>query len=244
MSKTATPYIGTSGWSYEQWKNDFYAGVPRKDWLSFCAQHFTALEINGTFYHLQKGETFAHWREQTPADFRFAMKANRFLTHNKKLLDPASPIQREQEGASQLGEKLAVVLWQLPGNLKKDLLRLDNFVQALQQWPATRHCIEFRHTSWFDDDVEQCLKQHRIANCQSDAADWPMWQAVTTDLVYIRLHGHTRTYASSYTPAALEKWAQKLKGWMDEERQVHVYFDNDAEGAAPRNALQLLDLMQ
>lgn len=237
-------YIGTSGWSYDHWKDDFYAGIPRKDWLGHCARHFSAVEINGTFYHLQKAETFRSWYEQTPKDFRFAMKANRYLTHNKKLLDPEEPIRREQEHAQALGEKLAVVLWQLPARLNKNMERLEAFLQALRQWNSARHSIEFRHLSWFDEEVAQCLESYKVANCQSDAADWPLWDAVTTDLVYIRLHGHSRTYASNYNRPALEKWADKLQSWMAQGRQVHVYFDNDAAGAAPRNALQLLQLLQ
>lgn len=237
-------YVGTSGWSYEHWKDDFYAAIPRKDWLSHCARHFSAVEINGTFYHLQKAETFRRWYEQTPPHFRFAMKANRYLTHNKKLLAPEEPVQREQERTQALGEKLAVVLWQLPAKPSKNMERLEQFLQALKQWPSTRHCMEFRHPSWFDEEVAQCLENYAVANCQSDAADWPLWDAVTTDLVYIRLHGHSRTYASNYNRTALTAWADKLLAWMGEGRQVHVYFDNDAEGAAPRNAMQLLELLQ
>ena len=102
--------------------------------------------------------------------------------------------------------------------------------------------IEFRHPSWFDDEVASCLNNYRIANCISDAADWPMWGLVATDLVYIRLHGHTRTYASTYRTASLKQWATKIRKWLESGKDVHVYFDNDAEGAAPRDAKRLLGL--
>jgi len=131
----------------------------------------------------------------------------------------------------------------LPGNYKKHLDRLEAFAKALKHWPQTRHVIEFRHPSWFDDEVASCLNKYRIANCISDAADWPMWDLVTTDLVYIRLHGHTRTYASAYHTASLKQWATKIRKWLKEGKEVHVYFDNDGEGAAPRDAKRLIGLL-
>lgn len=236
-------YIGTSGWSYDDWRQGFYAGVARKDWLRFCARQFTSIEVNVTFYRLQDRRTFARWREETPPAFRFAIKANRYLTHVKHLLDPANPVRQERERAEGLGEKLAVVLWQLPGSLRMNLQRLERFADALDTWANTRHVLEFRHPSWFTADVAACLRAHRLAVCWSDASDWPRWAAITTDLVYVRLHGHTQTYVSSYDPASLDAWARRIRGWLDERRQVHVYFDNSAAGAAPRDALRLLERM-
>ncbi|MGR9073656.1 MAG: DUF72 domain-containing protein [Gammaproteobacteria bacterium] len=233
-------YIGTSGWSYEGWRSGFYAGVPRKNWLEYCAANFTGIEVNGTFYRLQSAETFVRWREETPPGFRFAVKANRFLTHRKRLINPADSIARERERALHLGDKLAAMLWQLPGKFEKNMVRLAGFAEALDAWRDTRHCIEFRHPSWFDAEVAACLEQYRIAACQSDAADWPLWTAVTTDMVYLRLNGRPRTYASSYTASELKAWAEKLDSWRNEGREVHVYFNNDALGAAPYNAVQLL----
>lgn len=235
--------MGTSGWNYEGWSEPFYAGLPKKEWLRFCAARFNAIEVNATFYRLQSRQTFERWRDETPPDFRFAIKANRYLTHNKKLADPLPPIDVERERASGLGSKLAVVVWQLPHNFHKHLPRFDGFARALQSWAEIRHAVEFRHESWFDDEVAACLREHRIAVCQSDAADWPLWDAVTADLVYVRLHGHTQTYASAYSDAELRDWARKARCWLDEGRDVHVYFDNDALGHAPRNALQLMDLL-
>ncbi len=246
MHKGLTPthgYIGTSGWCYPHWKQSFYQGKAQKEWLHYCAERFTAIEINSSFYHLQQQEVYANWKQQTPATFRFALKANRYITHVKKLLDADKPIALERERAQGLGEKLAVVLWQLPGHFKINLDRLESFVAALQQWQETRHSIEFRHPSWFTDDVATCLQKNRIAVCQSDAADWKLWDIVTTDLVYVRLHGHTRTYRSCYNHASLTKWSEKLQLWLSQGRDVHVYFDNDANACAPRNALQLLELL-
>jgi len=125
--------------------------------------------------------------------------------------------------------------------LHRDLERLQTFADALRGWPV-RHSIEFRHASWFDDDVAACLREHAIAVCQSDAADWPLWDRVTTDVVYVRLHGHDVTYASRYSTDALRGWARKLRRWADEGRDVYVYFDNDADCHAPFDALRLVAL--
>lgn len=234
-------YIGTSGWNYKGWKDSFYQGLPQKRWLEFNAERFTGVEINGTFYRLQSVETFRKWKEQTPPAFRFAMKGNRFLTHNKKLKNAGNSVLVERERADAMGSKLAAVVWQLPRNLKRDDDRLQDFAAALRQWTTVRHAVEFRHDSWFADEVAAILSEHAIAVCQSDAADWPLWDAVTTDMVYVRLHGHTRTYASAYSDALLDDWATKARRWLKEGRDVHVYFDNDSEGHAPFDAMKLLE---
>ena len=231
--------IGTSGWSYQHWRHCFYNGVARKDWLKFYAERFAAVEINGTFYRLQKPTTFRKWFDDTPANFKFALKANRYLTHNKKLIDPEASVLIEKDHAGQLNEKLAAVLWQLPSLLKKDTGRLNEFVAALRHWPEVRHVVEFRHPSWFDNDTADCLDDADIAVCQSDAESWPLWERITSNLAYVRLHGHTRTYASSYSDGELTLWADKIREWLRQGRDVHVYFDNDAECAAPFNALAL-----
>jgi len=238
-----TAYIGTSGWNYENWRNGFYGDTPQKRWLRFCAERFSAIEVNGTFYRLQEKSTFKKWRDETPKDFVFAIKGHRYVTHNKKLLDVEDAVIRCRESASPLGKRLAAMVWQLPAFLKKDIRRLEKFVETLRHWETTRHAIEFRHRSWFDDEVADCLEKHAVAVCMSDAPDWTMWKEVTTDLVYIRLHGHTRKYASNYSKPTLRRWATRMRSWLSENRDVHVYFDNDAEGAAPRNALTLLEML-
>jgi uncharacterized protein YecE (DUF72 family) len=118
---TGRTYIGTSGWNYRSWKESFYAGIPQKDWLHFCAERFSAIEVNATFYRLQEKKTFARWRDETPAHFRFAIKGNRYLTHNKKLADPLPSIGLERERAKTLGNKLAAVVWQMPHRFRKDI---------------------------------------------------------------------------------------------------------------------------
>jgi uncharacterized protein YecE (DUF72 family) len=237
-------YIGTSGWNYKTWRDHFYGDAPQKQWLRFCAERFTAIEVNGTFYRLQPQSTFKKWQNETPDGFPFAIKGHRYVTHNKKLIDVEEPLIRCRDAASPVGKRLVAVVWQLPSFFKKNIERLEKFLQTLRHWETTRHAIEFRHKTWFDDEVAECLTKHAVAVCMSDAPDWPMWNRVTTDVVYIRLHGHTRKYASSYSKPTLRKWAARVQRWLKENRAVHVYFDNDAEGAAPRNALTLLEMLR
>jgi uncharacterized protein YecE (DUF72 family) len=144
-------YVGTSGWNYKKWAHDFYKNVPQKNWLRFCASHFTAIEVNGTFYRLQPTSTFRKWKVETPPGFYFAIKGHRFVTHNKKLLDPDDPVRRSLEPALALGEKLAAVVWQLSHRFEKNLPRLQEFLRTLDKWDQSRHAIEFRHQSWFND---------------------------------------------------------------------------------------------
>src|ERR1043166_4600414 len=240
----ARAYIGTSGWNYKSWRDGFYGETPQKQLLRFCAERFTGIEVNGTFYRLQEKSTFEKWRGQTPEAFSFAIKGHRYVTHNKKLLDVEESVIRCRESASPLGERLTAVVWQLPAFLKKDSHRLEKFLDTLRHWKSTRHAIEFRHKSWFDEEVAERLRRRAVAVCMSDAPDWPMWKEVTTDLVYIRLHGHIWKYASSYNKSALKNWATRIRRWLKENRAVHVYFDNDAEGAAPQNALTLLEMLR
>jgi len=234
--------IGTSGWNYAHWREGFYAGVPRRAWLAHCAGRFTGLEINASFYRLQSHDTYARWRKQTPEDFCFALKANRYLTHSRKLTGAREAVRIERSHARALGPRLAAVLWQLPATFHAHYERLEPFLRALSSWRSVRHAVEFRHPSWFNSTTAALLAGHGVAVCQSDSADWPLWDAVTADMIYVRLHGHTRTYASAYRRSTLERWAQRIGRWNAEGRDVHVYFDNDAEGAAPGNALTLLQL--
>ncbi|UCH52979.1 MAG: DUF72 domain-containing protein, partial [Pseudomonadota bacterium] len=145
--------------------------------------------------------------------------------------------------AAGLGDKLATVLWQMPPNFHKHLDRLKGFLRALRRWSQPRHAIEFRHESWFDDEVADCLRTYHVAICQSDAADWPLWDAVIADMVYVRLHGHEATYASGYTDLRLRAWARKIRLWQRQRNDVHVYFDNDAFGHAPQDALRLIEMV-
>lgn len=240
---TGKTYIGTSGWSYEHWKYKFYKEIPQKNWLHYCSENFTSIEINATFYRLQSPVTFKHWYDSTTENFRFSIKANRYLTHSKRLKNPEQSITLEKKHAQNLGNKLAAVVWQLPGQFHKNMERLNHFATALKQWPGPRHVIEFRDASWFDEEVATCLHSHRVAACISDAADWPRWDKLTTNFVYLRLHGHAQTYISSYNSQELGYWYRKIRAWLDNNLDVFVYFDNDAECAAPYDAMKLIAML-
>lgn len=231
--------IGTSGWTYDAWRDDFYAGVPRRKWLAHYAKRFDAVEVNASFYHALRPDVFAHWFDATPAHFRFCLKGHRWITHVERLSVDANAIARERERTSGLRHKLAVMLWQLPQRLGFDLPRLAHFAQRLRAWPAVRHAVEFRDASWFVEAVADCLRAHGIATVQSDAADWPRWQVVTADFVYARLHGHAITYVSGYAPQTLARWARRIDTWRADGRDVYVFFDNTDAGRAPRDALSL-----
>lgn len=237
-------FVGTSGWVYPGWREHLYADAPLRRWLEIASRTFDALEINGSFYTQIKPETYARWRAETPPHFRFALKGHRFVTHYKRLKDCEDSIARLRDQARGLGDKLRAVVWQLPSNFRADLPRLDGFLRALRVWRGVRHALELRHRSWFVAEVADRLARARVAACISDAPDFPMWRVVTTDLVYVRLHGHTRKYASSYSVPNLRTWAADCVRWAAEGREVHVYFDNDAEGHAVRNALTLRALIR
>jgi uncharacterized protein YecE (DUF72 family) len=237
-------FIGTSGWSYDTWRRHLYAGVPRRHWLEVASRAFTALEINGSFYTQIKPATYRRWAAETPDDFCFALKGHRFVTHYKRLHQCRGSIARLRRQAMALEEKLRAVVWQLPANFACNLKRLDEFTRALERWPEVRHALELRHPSWFTEEVAAILSAARVSSVLSDAPDFPMWPAVPTDLVYVRLHGHTRKYASSYSSAHLKRWAKDIVRWRREGREVHVYFDNDAEGHAVENARTLVAMLR
>jgi uncharacterized protein YecE (DUF72 family) len=240
---TGRVYVGLSGWSYPEWRAGFYKGVPQRRWLAHCAEHFNAVEVNATFYRMMAETTYAKWLAETPEDFVFSIKGNRFVTHVDRLRAPEAPLARQRDNAAALGSRLRVVLWQMPPRFAKDLARLDRFIAALADWPEVRHALEFRDTSWFDDETAERFAAARLTVCISDAGDWPRWDRVTSDLVYVRLHGSPRTYYSRYDRRKLKRWAEPVRGWAAEGREVHVYFDNDAEGHAPYDALKLIEML-
>jgi uncharacterized protein YecE (DUF72 family) len=237
-------YIGTSGWMYSAWRHGWYAGIRQAEWLEFMTRHFNAVEVDGTFYRLQKKETFQRWAERTPDHFRFAIRGHRYTTHRKRLLEPRETIEKQVQPAAGLGHKLVAVLWQLPPKFFKNVDRLEEFVSVLRDmWPGPWHVMETRHESWFSPDVADVLARHRIANCISDAGSFPRWDAVTATCVYVRLHGKPQTYWSGYERDELEGWAEKARVWLSEGRDVHFYFDNDAQGRAPYDAQVLKELL-
>ena len=233
-------YVGTSGWNYDHWKEIFYAsGCPKSKWLQFYAERFSSVEVNATFYRSMQPKTFENWRKITPAGFKWAVKANRYITHIKGLNNVVEPLQRFFCDVSALKEKLGPILFQLPPKLVFNEEIFNAFCNCL---PKNRHCtIEARHPSWMGENALSNFESHQIAWCISDTAGrYPYLEAVTSNFIYIRLHGSTELYASNYSEEELTKWADKIKRW---NKDTYVYFDNDAKGHAPKNALRLKELL-
>ncbi len=232
-------YIGTSGFSYKGWREKFYpADLPEKQQLEFYSGHFNTVEINNSFYRLPKRAVFEGWKKRTPSEFRFAIKGGRYITQMLKLKDTAEAVDNFFTNADVLKTKLAVVLWQLPANFRANGERLEEFARVLRSHKVgkkTRHAFEFRHQSWFTEDVYRILRKHNFALVIAHSEKWPVAEQVTADFLYFRFHGAPHLYASSYSKKALEQWAGKAKK-MASGRDLYAYFNNDARGYAVTNA--------
>ena len=237
-------YVGTSGWHYKYWVGNFYpAGMQSKDFTNFYLQFFRTVEINNSFYKLPSFETFANWREAVPADFVFAVKASRFITHMKKLKDPQESIMRFFENVRGLGEKTGPILFQLPPAWKVNYDRLAHLLRVLP--PEYRYTFEFRGQTWYTPEIYDLLKQYNAAFCIYELAGHQSPLEVTADFVYIRLHGPTLfKYQGSYSDETLSFWAEKLLAWHAQNKDVYIYFDNDQLGYAGFNARRLQELLR
>lgn len=235
-------HVGTSGWSYADWRGRFYPeDVARKTWLSWYADQFATVEINGSFYRTPSLDAVQAWRDQTPADFRFAWKASKFITHWKRLGETSrNSLALMETRLSVLGRKCGPVLFQLPARFMEDKERLGAFIATLSR--QRLYAFEFRHPSWYDDAIFELLARHKISLCISDHHDAPSPWVVTAQHVYVRGHGPTGRYKGSYARKTLARWAEQIAVWRRDGRNVYVYFDNDQKSAAPRDAATLLGL--
>jgi len=260
--------IGISGWRYPPWPGIFYPpGLPQAQELHYASRRLDSVEINGSFYSLQRPSSYRRWYGETPDGFVFAVKGGRFITHNKKLRDCATPLANFfASGVLALEEKLGPILWQLPPQLAFDRARLEEFFALLPRTTAAaaalagrhdrrlrhaahvdaktdrplRHALEVRHATFDDPAFLRLLRRADIALCIADSAGrWPYLEAVTADFVYVRLHGSKRLYVSGYGGAALDAWAARIAAWRARGRAVYVYFDNDVKVRAPFDALNL-----
>jgi uncharacterized protein YecE (DUF72 family) len=255
MNGTGNVRIGISGWTYAPWRGNFYPpGLPQADELSYASRQVETIEINGTFYGLQRPDAFARWHDETPERFVFAVKGPRFITHIRRLREIETPLANFfASGVLRLEEKLGPVLWQFPASFRFSAERLDHFFSLLppdteaaaalaehrsewladRAWAKTqhrrelRHAIEIRHQSFLDPAFIALLRHHRVALVFADSVSWPYAEDVTADFVYLRLHGSEELYASGYSDEALHHWAARIKLWAE------GYQPNDARLIAP-----------
>ncbi|HEY8255554.1 MAG TPA: DUF72 domain-containing protein [Rhizomicrobium sp.] len=276
--------IGISGWRYAPWRGKFYPdGLRQRDELAYAASKFPTVEINGTFYSLQRPESFAAWHDAVPDDFVFAVKGARYITHMLKLRNVEKPLANFfAQGVLALKAKLGPVLWQLPPNFIFNPEKLSAFFDLLPRSQREalalarrhddkvtkngtflkvdtdrpiRHVLEIRHDSFRSPEFICLLRRHDIALVVADTVEWPLLMDATSDFVYVRLHGSRQLYASGYGPKVLDRWAGRIRDWMEgreaegvhagtparrRRRDVYVYFDNDAKVRAPFDAMCLI----
>ena len=236
--------IGCSGWNYADWRERVYPkGLPARRWLEHYATLFETVEVNSTFYRLAKPAAVANWLQQTPPEFVFAVKASQYLTHMKRLTDLDQGIRRFYDAIAPLAAspKLGPVLWQLPGRMKADVPLLESALDAL---PPGRHAWEFRHPSWFSDDVLELLRFHHVALVIAHHPERP-WQPheLTADWTFLRFHFGERGRRGNYSESELREWAPRVCA-LAERAEVFAYFNNDWEGFAVDNALRLRRLVE
>ena len=263
--------VGLSGWLYPRWRGVFYPkGLAQKRELAYAASRFPTIEVNGTFYSLKRPNAFQAWHAATPNDFLFSIKGSRYITHMLKLEKVESALANFfAQGLLALEDKLGPFLWQFPERMRFDAARFDAFFAQLPRTMSAavklakrhderlsgrafltpksrgrlRHCIEVRNATFGVPAFTDLLRKHAIGLVVSDSpAHWPVYEDVTSDLVYIRLHGDKELYTSGYTPTSLRKWSTKIRDWSA-KADVYAYFDNDAKVYAPRDAARLTKLL-
>jgi uncharacterized protein YecE (DUF72 family) len=246
--------IGTSGWQYRDWRGVLYpAGVPQARWLECYAETFPVVENNGTFYRLPSPQAFADWRNRTPDGFTMVVKASRYLTHIRRLRDPAEPVARLLAAAVQLGPRLGPVLVQLPPNMTADPDALDGVLTEFARFKPPRDAprvrrpiqvaVEFRHESWWTEEVKAILVRHDAALSWADREEKPLaplWR--TAGWGYLRMHEGAARSWPRYTSRALRRWLEIIGENWPPGQDVYVFFNNDQHGAAPTDALALAKL--
>ena len=243
MKRTFDVRIGTCGWSYPHWQGPFYPfDLPPAQRLNYYATRLHSVEIDNSFYRLPERRMFVHWAASVPEHFLFTVKASRYITHMKKLMQPRISSRAFFRHVAPLGTHLGPILFQLPPRWKADPRRLLAFLQALSS--DFRYAFEFRDISWIDENIFEILNRHRAAFCIYELDGYLTPKVVTTDFIYVRLHGPGGPYRGSYSPHALAAWATLIAGWREQGKNVYCYFDNDHHAYAPLNAESLRTLVE
>lgn len=233
-------HIGTSGWHYPHWRGSFYpARLPARAWLSYYAERLSCVELNNSFYRQPALADVRAWAGQTPADFRFAVKVWRGITHRHRLKDCGSFVEEFLSPLRRFGRRLGPILFQLPPRWRCNCDRLRDFLAALPRHGRLRYAFEFRDPDWHREDVYALLARYNAAFCIFELGALRAPMIATADFVYVRLHGPAGPYAGSYSAGALRRWAERLRAWRGEGREAWLFFDNDEAGYAVRNALTL-----
>jgi uncharacterized protein YecE (DUF72 family) len=236
--KSHLVHIGTSGWYYDHWKGNFYpAGLRKEDFLNFYSESFSTVEINNSFYRLPSESTFEKWREKSPQEFLFAVKATRYITHLKRLKEPQKSVSLFLERARLLGDKLGPILFQLPPKFGCNQERLVELLGALPE--ELKYAFEFRDQSWLNPQVYDILESRGASLCLHGFPGISVPRRSTANFVYIRLHGPDGAYQGSYSDDELCSWVNSIKGWINQGKEIFCYFDNDEAGNAARNATRL-----
>jgi uncharacterized protein YecE (DUF72 family) len=231
-------HIGTSGWHYAHWRGPFYpAGMRPDQMLRWYADRFNTVEINNSFYRLPSSAALETWCGQTPRGFCFAVKASRYITHNRKLKDPEESTEKFLTQIRKLGARLGPILFQLPPGWKVNVDRLQEFLQALPR--RRRYAFEFRNPTWYVAPVYEMLRRSNAALCLHELAGFQSPIELTADFTYVRLHGPGKAYQGDYSDQQLRAWARRIKTWRKQLRHVFVYLDNDQAGFAAKNAIEL-----
>lgn len=240
--------IGTSGWNYAGWKGLFYPPkLPSRRFLEFYAQEFKTAEVNYSFYHLPKQDTYKNWAAQVPDQFAFAVKVSRFISHVKRLSDIEDAWRVFVDNALALGAHLGPMLLQFPPSFHRLDERVESFLNLVKSTakiePPLQLAFEFRHQSWFEEDIYRLLRKYNAALCIADSPRYPRKDVVTADFAYFRYHGRTDLFASCYSDDELSEEARKIRKLLDDGVDVYAYFNNDMYGHAIRNARTLVNLL-
>ena len=245
MDKKAKIHIGTSGWSYKHWAGIYYPdGLKPTDYLSYHSKQFHTAEINTSFYHLPKEETVKNWVKQVPDEFLFCPKMSRYLSHMKKLHDAQEPVDRFCSIFDEIKQQLGPVLIQLPASVHFHEELTEEFYQVLKTKPDYRFAMEVRHESWFSDESIMLMKKFGFSLVLALSNNFPYLETITAKDIYVRFHGPTGLYSSSYDDNFLADYAEKFKSWKSEGHNIWAYFNNDINGYALENARKLIDLTQ